>query len=170
MKQKKRIVFRRGKFVVARSPLQVLNLSKKVYGWLKPFSKKIEIAGSIRRGNKTPVDIDVVLIPKDKEKLLEFMKTKGKFIQEGDKKVSFKIKGIKTELYFTTPESWGATLLAYSSKIGSAIGLRMFAKRKGYLLNQYGLFDKKIKKYIAGKTEKNIYKALGKKYKLPYLR
>lgn len=170
MKQKKKIIFRRGRFVVVRPPSQVLNLSKKVYGWLKPFSKKIEIAGSIRRGDKTPVDIDIVLIPKDKRKLLEFIKSKGEFIQTGDKKASFKIKGIRVELYFTTPENWGATLLAYSSKIGSAIGLRMFAKRKGYLLNQYGLFNKKTKKYIAGKTEKDIYKALGKKYKPAFLR
>lgn len=143
----------------------VTNLSQKVFSWLKPYCRKIEIAGSIRRKEKYPRDIDVVLIPKNKEKISEFLKTKGKFIQGGEKRISFRIQGIKVELYFTTTESWGATLLAYSSKKGSAIGLRIFARLRGYKLNQYGLF--KGTKLIAGKTEQEIYSALGKHYKPP---
>jgi len=33
------------------------------------------------------------------------------------------------------------------------------------LLNQYGIFKKE--KYLAGKTEKEIYEVLDKKYKIP---
>jgi len=143
----------------------VLTLSEKLLSWLKTNCKKIEIAGSIRRKEKNPKDIDVVLIPKDKQKILDLLKTKGKFIQGGEKRVSFRINGIKVELYFTTPESWGATLLAYSSKKGSAIGLRIFARLRGYKLNQYGLFKKD--KLVAGRTEQEIYHALGKKWKSP---
>lgn len=141
----------------------VLSLSKKILKELKPLCKKIEIAGSIRRGKPNPKDIDIVLIPKDKQKIINFLETKGKFLQGGEKRVSFKIRGVKVELYFTTPGSWGATLLAYSSKKGAAIGLRIFAKIRGYKLNQYGLFKKK--KYVAGRTEEEIYHALGKKWK-----
>jgi len=146
----------------------VFQLSKKIFRELKPFCRKIEIAGSIRRKEKTPFDIDIVLIPKNKQKIIEYLETKGKFIQGGEKRVYFKIKGVKVEIYFTTPESWGATLLAYSSRKGSAIGLRIFARLKGYKLNQYGLFKKG--KYVVGKTEKEIYEVLGKKYKTPELR
>lgn len=152
--------------MIARPPSHVLGVFNKVLRWLKPLSKKIEVAGSIRRKEPKPVDIDFILIPKNKEKIIELMKSKGKFIQGGDKKASFKIDGVKIELYFTTPDSFGATLLAYSSRLGSAIGLRIFAKRRGLKLNQYGLFDKRGKR-IAGKTEKEIYRALGKKYKPP---
>jgi DNA polymerase (family X) len=147
---------------------KVLIFSEKVENWLKPFCKKIKIAGSIRRGVKNPFDIDVVLIPKDESKIINFLKKKGKFLQGGDKRVSFKIEGTKVELYFTTLEGWGATLLAYSSETGAAIGLRVIAKKKGLHLNQYGLF--KQGKYLAGKTEKDIYKALGRQYKSPRLR
>ena len=143
----------------------VLSLSKRILELLKPYCKKIEIAGSIRRKEKAPKDIDVVLIPKDKQKILYILKTKGEFIQGGEKRVTFRIKGIKVELYFTTPESWGATLLAYSSKKGSAIGLRIFARLRGYKLNQYGLF--KGDKLVAGRTEQEIYHALGRPYKKP---
>jgi DNA polymerase (family 10) len=153
---------------MARNYHEVLKLSKNLVRWLRPFSKKIEIAGSIRRNEKKPRDIDVVLIPKDKEKILDFLKTKGRFVSGGEKKVYFRINGIKVELYYTNEKSWGATLLAYSSRLGSAIGLRMVAKRKGYKLNQYGLFRKG--KFVAGKTEESIYRALGRKYKEPWER
>ena len=56
-------------------------------------------------------------------------------------------------------------LLAYSTRFGESIGLRVIAKRKGMKLNQYGLF--KDGKRIAGKTEKEIYHALGREWKSP---
>ncbi len=67
----------------------VLDLSKKILSWLKPSCRKIEIAGSIRRKEKNPRDIDIVLIPKNKQKILDILKTKGKFIQGGEKKSLF---------------------------------------------------------------------------------
>ncbi len=157
----------------------VLSLSKRILKSLKPHCKKIEITGSIRRKEKNPIDIDVVLIPKNrlsqvrsgssesqaKAKIIGVLKTKGKFLQGGDKRATFKIEGVKVELYFTTPESWGATLLAYSSRVGASIGLRIVARTKGFKLNQYGLF--KRGKYIAGRTEQDIYKALGRPWKPP---
>lgn len=146
-----------------KSGVFVRNLAKKLVVELKPYCKKIEIAGSIRRKAPNPVDIDIVLIPKDKEKIKQKLSEKGSFIQGGDKKARFRIEGVKVELYFTTPESWGATLLAYSSATGSAIGLRIVARKKGFHLNQYGLY--KNGKLIAGKTEQDIYKALKRPYK-----
>ncbi len=143
---------------------KVLQLSKKIIAYLKPYSKKIQIVGSIRRKEKNPIDIDIVLIPKDKEKLKEFLKTKGKYLQGGEHESTWKIEGIKVELYYTITEEWGAELLAYSSEKGSGIGLRKIAKEKGFKLNNHGLFDKNRKR-IAGKTEQEIYHALGRKWK-----
>ncbi|OGJ15915.1 hypothetical protein A3K74_02340 [Candidatus Pacearchaeota archaeon RBG_13_33_26] len=166
MKNKKRVVFKKGKFVVTRGGNFVIRLSDKIVNYLKPFCIRIEIVGSIRRKEKNPVDIDIVLIPKNRVKLEKFMKTKARFIQGGEKKSRWRIEGVKVELYYTTPESWGATLLAYSSRFGAGIGLRVIAKRKGFKLNQYGLFNKQGKR-IAGKTEQEIYRALGREWKLP---
>jgi DNA polymerase (family 10) len=135
---------------------------------LKPLSKKIEIVGSIRRQNPNPVDIDIVIIPKDKTKIFETLSKLGKLKEGGDKKIYFNVNGSDVEIYFAEPEYWGAMLLAYSSKRGSGIGLRLVAKRQGFHLSQYGLF--KNGKFIAGKTEKEIYEALGRPYKKPELR
>jgi len=147
---------------------KVLKLSKEILKLLKPYSKKIEVAGSIRRKEENPGDIDIVLIPKDKEKLKEVMKKKGKFVQGGEHESTWKIDGIKVELYYTTLDEFGAALLAYSSKKGSEIGLRMVAKRKGLKLNNHGLF--RGEKRIAGKTERGIYRALERPYKEPWER
>jgi DNA polymerase (family 10) len=166
MEDKKRVVFKKGKFIVTRKGSFVLKLSEKLVKSLKPFCKRIEIAGSIRRKEKNPVDIDIVLIPKDKDKLENFMKTKGKFIQGGEHESTWKIESVKVELYYTLVDELGATLLAYSSRFGAGIGLRMIAKRKGMKLNNHGLFDKQGRK-IAGKTEREIYHALGRKWKIP---
>jgi len=166
LKTQKCIVFKKGKFIVTRKGSFVLRLAENLFKDLKPFCKNIKIVGSIRRKEKNPVDIDIVLIPKDKNKLEDFMKTKGKFIQGGEHESTWKIEGVKVELYYTSEEEWGAALLAYSSKVGAGIGLRIIAKRKGLKLNNHGLFDKKGRK-IAGKTEREIYHALGRKFKFP---
>ena len=163
--EKKRHVLKRGKIVTTKKGSFTLGLSKKIINYLKPYSKKIQVVGSIRRKEPNPIDIDIVLIPKNKEKLEEFLKKKGKYLQGGEHESTWKIERIKVELYYTIPEEWGAALLAYSSKTGSGIGLRMVAKRKGFKLNNHGLF--KSKKRIAGKTEREIYKALGRPWKKP---
>jgi len=143
----------------------ILSLAKRIVRQLKPYCKRIEIVGSIRRKEKNPKDIDIVLIPKNREKLVNFLKTKGKYIQGGEHESTWKIEGIKVELYYTNSEEWGAELLAYSSKKGAGIGLRIVARLKGFKLTQHGLFNRKTGKRIAGKTEREIYNALGRKYK-----
>ncbi len=144
---------------------EVIGLAKKLIRSLKPYCKRIKVVGSIRRGEPNPIDIDIVLIPKNKGKLEEFMKKKGRFVQGGEHESTWRIEGTKVELYYTIPEEWGATLLAYSSKKGSGIGLRVVAKRKGFKLTQHGLFKKG--KRVASRTEREIYKALGRPLKAP---
>jgi DNA polymerase (family 10) len=148
---------------------KVLSLAEKIEKELKPLCKRIEIAGSIRRHEKNPEDIDIVLIPKDRIKLERFMKTKfnGKFMQGGEHESTWNIQDVQVELYYTNEEEWGAELLAYSSEKGAGIGLRIIAKRKGFKLTQHGLFNRKTGKKIAGKTEAEIYHALGRTYKKP---
>lgn len=143
----------------------VIKLSKRMVNYLKSYCKKIKIVGSIRRKETNPEDIDIVLIPKNREKIQEAMMKKGKFVQGGEHESTWRIEGVKVELYYTVPEEWGAALLAYSSKAGSGIGLRTIAKRKGFKLNNHGLF--KGKKRVAGETEREIYKALKRPYKKP---
>jgi DNA polymerase (family 10) len=152
---------------------RVLHLAKKIIHEIKPFCSRIEIAGSIRRKKPNPGDIDIVLIAKKeeyKEKIKEKLDGQGKFLQGGNKEMFFRIDGIDIQLFFTVPNEWGAALLAYSGKKGSNIGLRLVAMRKGLKLTNHGLFARTSGKRIAGKTEREIYLALGRKYKEPWNR
>jgi len=166
MFMKKRRVLKKGRIVVTRRGNVVIHLANKIVKSIKPFCSRIQIVGSIRRKEKNPVDIDIALIPQNRERLEEFMKKKWKYIQGGEKRATFRIEGIKVELYYTNKEEWGATLLAYSSEFGAGIGLRMVAKRKGMKLSQHGLFSKTGRR-IAGKTEEEIYHVLGRPWKPP---
>ncbi len=165
-----RHLIKKGKSVITRKGDFVIGLSRKIVKEIKPHARRIEVVGSIRRKEKNPVDIDIVLIPKNeasRDKIEHMMLKKGKRVLGGEKKAYFKIDGVEVELYYTVPEEWGAALLAYSSEFGASIGLRVVAKKKGFKLNQHGLFSLKTGKRIAGRTEEEIYHALGRPWKQP---
>lgn len=163
---KLRHIFKKGRYVTTQKGEAVIKLSKNIVSWIKPYCRRIEVVGSIRRKSKNPTDIDIVLIPKNgrsKEEIEEVLSRKGKRILGGEQKAYFKIEGVEVEIYYTTSEEWGAALMAYSSPFGASIGLRVVARSKGFKLNQHGLFRKG--KRVAGRTEEEIYKALGRPWK-----
>ncbi len=161
----KRIVLKKGKFITTRKGSFVLRLSKELLQKLNPLCHKIKIVGSIRRVEPDPVDIDYVIVTKDKEKIEATLAKIGKRLSGGEKHIQYKIEGVKIDIYFSEPKEWGAMLLTYTGPWQYNVGLRTLAKNKGLLLNQYGIYKNKTK--LAGKTEKDIYKSLGKDYKKP---
>lgn len=130
---------------------------------LAPLSKRLEIAGSIRRNKPEPNDVDIVLIPKNIGSIMKYISqySKGN-IGRGK---SYRKNGVEVELYFATDQNWGAMLMYATGSNEYNIMLRTYAKFFGMKLSQYGLF--KDGKMIAGKTEEEIYAMLGKKWKEP---
>lgn len=165
-----RTVFKKGSKHITKRGSDVIALSKSVKSKLMPYSKRIDVVGSIRRGVKDPVDIDIVVIPRDKEIIVRKLGEIGKIEVKGDKMVQTRVNGVDTDIYFATESDYGAQLMTRTGPWQGNLGNRTLAKNKGMLLNQYGLFDKKTGKKIASRTEKEIYEALGKKYKDPELR
>ncbi|HUW48851.1 MAG TPA: hypothetical protein VMW36_08950 [Patescibacteria group bacterium] len=138
-------------------------------GNLAPMSKRLEIAGSIRRNKPEPNDVDIVLIPKNIRKIMSYVsRYSAGNIGRGKNHASYKKKGVEVELYFATDENWGAMLMYATGTNQYNIMMRKYAKFFGMKLSQYGLF--KDGKMIAGKTEESIYAALGKKWKEPQKR
>jgi len=163
----KRTKINLAKPITQKNPKFILNLSKKLSDELKKQSTRLDVVGSIRRKEKNINDIDIVLIPKDREKIISVLEKYGSRIEGGDKKLKYNIKGVSTEVYFATPNDYGAMLLTYTGPSGSNIGLRTKAKNQGYLLSQYGLFDRNTGKLLASKTEEDILKVLKHPYKKP---
>jgi DNA polymerase (family 10) len=79
--------------------------------------------------------------------------------------LKFTYKGVKTFIYRTNKNSLGAMLLHLTGPKEYSIFTRIVAKKKGYRLNQYGLF--KGDKCVASKTEKEILDTLGIKHLEP---
>lgn len=122
----------------------------------------IIVAGSIRREEPIVGDIDMMAVG-------DITKVKSvkdfKYIKGGTKTVTFLYKDTQVNLYAYKPVFKGAMLLFLTGPGEYNTALRKIAKSKGWKLSQYGLFDED--KVLARKTEKAIYKKLGKEYTDP---
>lgn len=130
----------------------------------------MEIAGSLRRKRDTIRDIDIIASSKNPEKVIDaFTKIRGikKILAKGLRKAIIIFGGMQADIRVFKPESYGAGLLYFTGSKNYNIELRKIAIKKGYKLNEYGLFDRKTGKMIAGKTEQEICRKLGAKYLSP---
>ena len=76
----------------------------------------------------------------------------------GPTKTSMRLKsGINVDVRVVPAESWGAALAYFTGSEPHNIGLRMIAQKRGWKLNEYGLF--KGNKMLAGKTEKEVLRS-----------
>jgi DNA polymerase (family 10) len=75
------------------------------------------------------------------------------------------VGGVPVNLYLATREYWGAMLLYLTGPEGFNRKISSEAKKQGYRLGRYGLFFGKDR--VAGKTEEQIFDALGLEYVLP---
>lgn len=128
-------------------------------------ASRIVVAGSIRRKKKTVHDIDLLATSKNPSKLMEAfasMPDVKKVLARGLSKTMLILKNnIEVDLRIVPAESWGAALLYFTGDKSFNIGMRKKAIRLGYKLSEYGLFDRKSGKRVAGKTEGEIFKKLG---------
>ncbi|OYT62257.1 DNA polymerase III [Thermoplasmatales archaeon ex4484_30] len=146
----------------------------KLIKFLEKYAGKISLAGSLRRRKETIGDMDILAVSLNPEKLMdEFtsMNEVDKILAKGETKSSVRLKsGIQVDLRIVDKESFGSALQYFTGSKEHNIEVRKIAVRNGYKLNEYGLFDKKSNKKIAGETEEGVYKALGMQYIPPELR
>lgn len=133
---------------------------------------RVDVAGSVRRMKETIGDIDILVVSKNSKPVMDFftnMPEVEKVFAYGTTKSSVKLKnGLDADLRVVPPESYGAALNYFTGSKEHNIALREIAIKKGYKLNEYGLF--KGDKQIAGDTEKGLYEKLGLNYIEPELR
>lgn len=147
--------------------------AKKIISKLKTLKevKNISIAGSLRRKRATIGDIDLLISSNNPKKVINkftTLKNIKKVLAKGPTKASIILKsGMQSDLRVLKPGSWGAGLFYFTGSKNYNIEIRKIAMKKGFKLNEYGLFNKQTGKRIAGKTEKDICKKLGIKYLEP---
>ncbi|MDP3710798.1 MAG: DNA polymerase/3'-5' exonuclease PolX [bacterium] len=137
-----------------------------------PEVEKAVVAGSVRRKKETIGDIDFLAISSKPDGVMDrfvALPQVATVLAKGETKTSVKLKnGLDADLRVVPAESFGAALNYFTGSKDHNIALREIAIKKGLKLNEYGLF--KGKKQIAGKTEEDLYEALGLKYIEPELR
>lgn len=137
-----------------------------------PDVEEVAIAGSIRRRKETVGDIDILAVSREPKKVMQrFMALAdvGHVYGTGETKTNIRLKnGLDADLRVVPRSSWGAALNYFTGSKDHNIALREIALKKGWKLNEYGLF--KGDRVIAGATEEDLYKKLGLEYIEPELR
>jgi DNA polymerase (family X) len=141
---------------------------KKTVAWINSFLKKagvkFEICGSWRRGKSSVKDLDVVVTDNSFFEGLKDNKNVQKILWSGSKKISVLVQiaddpSIQIDFRHAEEESFGSMMLYFTGSKDFNLGMRAYAKKRGYKLNEYGL--EKDGKVIASKSEEDIFKALG---------
>lgn len=136
--------------------------------------EKINVAGSLRRMKETIGDLDILASSKEPDIVMDCFVTYPHIAQvlaKGTTKSSVLLKdSLQVDLRVVENKSYGAALQYFTGSKDHNVMLRNLAIKKGYKLNEYGLFDKTTEKYIAGKTEEEVYKKIGFPYIEPELR
>lgn len=167
-------MFKKGK---ERKPLYVaLEVADKFLGELKKLKevKKIEVAGSLRRRKETVKDIDILVVSSNSSEVmrkfinLEWVK---EVIASGETKSSVisKEADLQVDLRVVDKDSFGSALLYFTGSKEFNIKFRQIAQRRGWKINEYGVFDEKGRK-IAGKTEEEIFQLMKMQYIIPEMR
>jgi len=135
--------------------------------------KKIEIAGSLRRKKETVKDIDILVVSSCPEKVMKkfiSLRYVERVIASGDTKSSvISSSDLQVDLRVVPDISFGSALLYFTGSKEFNIKFRQIVLRRGWKINEYGLFDQNNKK-IAGKSEEEIFRRLGMQYIIPELR
>lgn len=153
----------------------VLNTFEDILQRLKSLDtvKNAQLAGSARRMKESIGDADFLASSDKSEKVMDFFTSMPEVAYihtKGRTKSTVRLKsGINCDLRIVPEESFGATLQYFTGSKQHNVVLRTIALRKGYKLNEYGLYDKRNHQ-IAGRTEESIYSRLGLPFITPELR
>jgi len=157
-----------------RKPLGfALPIAREIVSLLKSqnYIDKVEIAGSTARRKEAVGDLDILITSTKPQKAIEFftkMPAVTRVLAKGPTKATIIYNDIQSDARVLKPEEFGSAMQYFIGSKDHNVALRRIAIKKGYKLNEYGLF--KGEKRIAGTDEKEIYSKLGMKWVEPELR
>ena len=132
-----------------------------------PSIISIEIAGSIRRKKDTVGDIDLLIEaePHHHAAIADTICQQPwvqSVVAHGTTKIALIAKKttLPVDIRIMEPKAMGAALLYFTGSKAFNIALRTHARKKGYKINEYGLFDRDTKRFITGHTENDLFQKL----------
>jgi DNA polymerase (family 10) len=142
--------------------------------YLKEFGGVEEVtpAGSLRRGRETVGDLDLLVTGRDHPGIADhFAKFPGvaQLLAKGEDKVSVKLQNdMQVDVRLLDRESYGAALQYFTGSKEHNVALRERAKKRGWKLSEYGLFQGE--EALARRSEEEIYAKLDLAWIPPELR
>jgi len=142
-------------------------------------TRRVEIAGSLRRKKEVIRDIDILASSRDPVALIEAFvghPLVTEIVARGETKASVILStGMQADLRVVDANSFPAALQYFTGSKEHNTKLRGRAKKLGFKLNEYGLFpeegsDESTLKPIAVKDEADLYAHLGLSFIPPELR
>jgi len=135
---------------------------------------RLAVAGSVRRRKETIGDIDILVSCDQPTEVIEaFVKHPSvkEILARGETKGSVKTRrAIQVDLRVLPDDSFGAALQYFTGSKQHNVALRERAKRFGYKISEYGLFEVATGEKVAGKQEEEIYSKLQLDFIPPELR
>lgn len=143
-----------------------------------PAVRQIEAAGSYRRGRETVGDLDLLAVATDRVAAMDHLEAfpqRSETIARGDAKqtkVSIRVaKAFQVDMRLVDEDQFGAALQYFTGSKAHNIHLRSLARERGLKINEYGVFREAGEgKSIAGRTEQEVYAALGLPWIPPEIR
>lgn len=137
-----------------------------------PGVARVENAGSFRRRRETVGDLDLLVCGGDAAAVMQTFVTHSLVVEvlgRGETKSSVRLgSGLQVDLRLVPEASFGAAMLYFTGSKQHNIELRKVALDQGMSLNEYGLTrDGAV---VAGRTEEDVYRALGMDWIPPELR
>ncbi|MCK4453904.1 DNA polymerase/3'-5' exonuclease PolX [Candidatus Parcubacteria bacterium] len=160
----------KGRFLLG----EILPQVKEILGQLKTLKEveQISVAGSVRRMKETIGDVDILIVSKKPDKVMDFFVSMPGIIKvwaKGPTRSSIRVEqGFDIDLRVVAKKSYGSALQYFTGSKEHNIATRRLAIEKGLKLNEYGVF--KNKKMIAGWREPGVYRAIGLVWMPPELR
>ena len=136
--------------------------------------KRADAAGSLRRMRDTIGDIDLLVASEDPTKVMDFfchLPEVVRILAKGSTKSSVIVKtGLQVDIRVVTPEQYGSALQYFTGSKEHSVHLRDIAKKRGFKISEYGIFEVETGKRLGGATEEEIYQELGMDWIPPVLR
>jgi DNA polymerase (family 10) len=162
----------RGRFRLAEGLLQAESVVEELRN-IKGVTR-IEVAGSCRRMKETIGDIDILVIARSPEKIMDAftgMKTVEDVIARGDTKSSVLLRaGIQVDLRILRKENYGAALHYFTGSQDHNVIIRDRGKRMGLRVSEYGVFNVETAERLGGATEEEVFAAVNLPFIPPEIR
>ncbi|MGQ9575839.1 MAG: DNA polymerase/3'-5' exonuclease PolX [Thermoguttaceae bacterium] len=134
--------------------------------------RQMELAGSYRRGKDTVGDLDILVVAEDSARVMDSFgafPSVAEVLARGETKMSVRLQsGLQVDLRVVEPEAFGAALQYFTGSKSHNVVLRGMAKSRGLKINEYGVF--RGEERVAGRTEQEVYAAVGLPWIAPELR